>query len=344
MIRAPGVDRVVVYRLGSLGDTVVALPSLHAVERAFPDAERIMLTNIPVSSKAAPLEAILGGSGLVHRFIAYPVGTRSFGALAALRRTLLDVNARTLVYLTPSRGLKTAYRDLLYFRLCGFERIIGMPGTPALQRNERGVDGYEERESERLVRCIAEIGPVNLDDPDSWNLRLSKMELGAGTRLLEEAAGQPRIAINMGGKVLENDWGEPNWEALFAALGPSLSNHALVFVGGPEDAQRADRASRQWPGTAVNLCGKASPRVSAAAMTGARLFVGHDSGPLHLASCVAVPCVGLFGDHDRPRKYHPYGRAHHIIHEPRGVMKIQVSQVVDAVARKLADATTREPL
>ena len=34
------VERVVVYRLGSLGDTVVALPCLHAVADAVPEAER----------------------------------------------------------------------------------------------------------------------------------------------------------------------------------------------------------------------------------------------------------------------------------------------------------------
>ena len=44
--------RVLVYRLGSLGDMLVALPALHLVARAFPEAERRMLTNVPVSSKA----------------------------------------------------------------------------------------------------------------------------------------------------------------------------------------------------------------------------------------------------------------------------------------------------
>ena len=52
--------------------------------RTWPDAERIVLTNVPVSTKAAPLNAILGGSGLVHGSMAYPVGTRSLGALWAL--------------------------------------------------------------------------------------------------------------------------------------------------------------------------------------------------------------------------------------------------------------------
>ena len=47
--------KVLIYRLGSLGDTVVALPSLHLIARAFPDAERRVLTNFPVSGKEAPI-------------------------------------------------------------------------------------------------------------------------------------------------------------------------------------------------------------------------------------------------------------------------------------------------
>ena len=49
--RSRGIRRVLIYRMGSLGDTVVALPALHLVDRAFPLAERRMLTNFPVNAK-----------------------------------------------------------------------------------------------------------------------------------------------------------------------------------------------------------------------------------------------------------------------------------------------------
>ncbi len=69
--------RVLVYRLGSLGDMLVALPALHLVARAFPEAERRMLTNVPVSAKAPAAAAILEGTGLVQGYMRYAVGTRS---------------------------------------------------------------------------------------------------------------------------------------------------------------------------------------------------------------------------------------------------------------------------
>src|ERR1700761_6377627 len=95
----PPIQRVLVYRLGSLGDTVVALPSLHLVARAFPDAERRLLTNVPVDVKAPPGAAVLGDSGLVSGYFHYAVGTRSLFGLAKLWWQLQRWRPDVLVYL-----------------------------------------------------------------------------------------------------------------------------------------------------------------------------------------------------------------------------------------------------
>lgn len=322
---------LVVYRLGSLGDTVVALPCFHAVARAFPGHRRVVLTNAPVNRKAAPLEAVLGGSGLVHDTIAYPVGLRSPAALWALARRLRALHAGTLVYLTPARGVGAAWRDWLFFRLCGFRHIVGAPLAGDLQRHRRGHDGRLERECERMARCLAALGPIDLDDPAAWDLRLRDEERDEARRLLAPAGGRPLLAINMGGKLAKNDWGAGRWQALAAALARSHGDHALLVVGGPEDAPRAADLAARWPSPVVDACGRASPRVSAAALSQARCFVGHDSGPLHLAASVGVACVGLYGDHHEPRKWHPRGPRHRILHDMRGVQAITVEQVVHAV-------------
>lgn len=332
--------RVVIYRLGSLGDTVVALPCLHKVAATFPDAERIVLTNVPVMAKAAPLNAILGGSGLIHGTIAYPVGTRSIGALWQLAKQLRALEADTLVYLTPPRGLKAAWRDRLYFALCGFGRIVGTPLSEDLQHNRIGPDGLVEPECERLARCIAPLGPVDLDDRASWDMHLTAEEKALGRAALAPIAGLPRIAINMGGKVVENDWGQANWLALIGKMRESCAGHALLIIGAQEDSPRAEAIAAEWGGPVLNACGQLAPRVSAAAMQGSRFFVGHDSGPLHLAAAMGVTCIGLFGDKNVPRKWHPHGRQHRIVHEMRGVQAITVDRVEAEVEAELRGPKT----
>jgi heptosyltransferase III len=63
---ATSTKRVLIYSLGSLGDTLIALPALHLVASAFPGAERRMLTSFPINVKAPPAAAILENSGFVH--------------------------------------------------------------------------------------------------------------------------------------------------------------------------------------------------------------------------------------------------------------------------------------
>src|SRR6185437_12381627 len=123
------VQRVLIYRLGSLGDTVVALPCLHHVARAYPDAERRLLTNIPVHSKAPAAFAVLEGSGLVHGYLRYPIATRNFAELIDLHRQIRAFRPQVLVYLAPRRKATDVLRDAAFFRLCGIPKIVGLPLT-----------------------------------------------------------------------------------------------------------------------------------------------------------------------------------------------------------------------
>ena len=99
------VKRVLIYRLGSLGDTTIALPALHLIARSFPAATRHLLTNIPVHAKAPAAAAILGGSGLVEGYIDYPVGTRSVVELAKIWLRIRSFRPDVLVYLSPPRAV-----------------------------------------------------------------------------------------------------------------------------------------------------------------------------------------------------------------------------------------------
>jgi heptosyltransferase III len=334
---------IVIYRLGSLGDTIVALPCFTAVTRLFPEAHKVLLTNKPVSTKAAPIESILGaGTGFFDISIAYPVGTRSPRALFALWKQLRAIGSDTLVYLTPPRGKAAHIRDYLFFKSAGFKTIIGLPMADDLAKCRIDADGVEEREAVRMTRCLAPVHTIDLADPAYWDLRLNAAETAAGRAITAPLQGGPYIAINMGGKAAEKDWGVDNWTTLITRLSDDFGNHGLLFVGAAEDGPRADALSNHWPGPIVNACGKLSPRESGAAMSGAIAFAGHDSGPLHLASAMNVPCVALFGDFNRPAKWHPFGAHHRIIHNMAGVKAITVPEVETALRDLLTTAKSQE--
>ncbi|MEZ2346359.1 glycosyltransferase family 9 protein [Terriglobus sp. RCC_193] len=306
--------------MGSLGDTLVALPSLHLVERAFPTAERRLLTNFPVSGKAPAAAAVLGESGLVHGYERYTVGMRSPLELLKLALRIRRFRPDTLVYLMSARGTVTAERDLRFFRsICGIRNIIGVPVTEDMQRCRVDAAGRLEPEASRLSRNIGALGEAYLNEPASWDMRLAEEEFAAADRLLQPVAHLPCIAVSVGTKVQAKDWGRDNWRALLSRVAELYPNHGLVLAGAPEESEASEFASDGWcsvagAGPVVNLCGKLSPRESAAAFSRCRVFLGHDSGPMHLAASVQTPCVAIFAARNKPRMWFPFGEGHRVIY------------------------------
>lgn len=313
------IQRVLLYRLGSLGDTLVALPAFHLVARAFPAAERRLLTNFPVNVKAPPAAAILEHTGLIDGFFRYVVGTRNPGELLSLWWQLIRWRPEALVYLGAPRGVKSAKRDALFFRLCGISTQIGVPLTEDMQRN-RPLGGPEDLEPEgsRLTRNLAELGPANLDDPASWDLHLTAAETARAREALSPAGDRSLIAVSVGTKVQAKDWGRENWRALLHQVAALYPSHALALCGAPEEAEASDFAAGGWSEIShtpvINLCGELSPRQSAAVFARADIFIGHDSGPMHLAAAVQTPCVAIFAARNIPRIWFPYGAEHRVLY------------------------------
>ncbi|MGI4852422.1 MAG: glycosyltransferase family 9 protein [Janthinobacterium lividum] len=314
-----GVKRVLVYRLGSLGDTLIALPSLHLVARSFPHAQRRLLTNFPVSSKAPAAKTVLGDSGLIDSYERYVVGTRNPLLLLALAWRIRRFRPEVLVYLVAARGVAVAERDARFFRvLCGIPRLIGVPLTEDMQCS-RSIEGLLEPEAERLARNINALGDAALDRAESWDMRLNPAERKRAVEALQAVAGHPLIAVSVGTKVQAKDWGRDNWHALLQRLAAAYPKYALVLMGAPEESAASEFAADGWrsaaaAGPLVNLCGTLSPRESAAALSHAAIFLGHDSGPMHMAASVGTACVAIFAARNLPRVWFPFGPQHRVLY------------------------------
>jgi ADP-heptose:LPS heptosyltransferase len=210
-----------------------------------------------------------------------------------------------------------------------------------------------EPESSRLARCCAEFVDIDIDIEDrrNWDLQLTSTEMAKADLVLAEFTAaldtRPFLVINMGGKAVEKDWGVANWEKLrvrllAGGLDPlDRRQWGLMVVGAAEDALRADAFLDGWSGPTMNACGRLSPRESGAAMRRAALFIGHDSGPLHLAAAVGLLSIGLFGNYNRPKLWHPLGAHVRIIHRMDGLEWITPDHILDQIT---AFGEIREPV
>ncbi|MEO7312944.1 MAG: glycosyltransferase family 9 protein [Chitinophagaceae bacterium] len=312
---APG-RNILIYRLGSLGDTVMALPCFHQVRNRFPDANITLLTNRPVMAKAAALEAVLGSGYFYDEVLHYPVGTRSPRLLMQLIKQIRSLNIDTVVNLTATRSSMSGKRDWLFFKAAGVKKFIGFVKPPKQAQLPVIVyNGLQKWEAKRLVEQIESLGPVSLEDDSNWDLKLTQGEKNNASSILDGVSpGRPILAIGTGTKAQANDWGTGNWLQLMQQLKNALPGWQLLVIGAPEEATMGDVYLKAWGDEGLNLCGKTSPRVSAAILDKTAIYIGHDSGPMHLAACMGTPCVGIFSGRNLPGRWFPRGTHNKIIY------------------------------
>jgi ADP-heptose:LPS heptosyltransferase len=320
-------DRILVYRCGSLGDTIVALPCFHLIRRTFPDAAIRVMTDTPNGRRALALEAILDGSGLVDEIVAHRRGLRHPLRLAALVREVRQWRPDAVVCLPAFPTRLKVVSDALFFRLCGVSKQIGVPWSRALRTHRfDSTHRLYESEASRLARCLAPLGTAAFDAAD-LSLNHTPEETQRAAEVLSQWSGRRAfIAICVGTKVLANDWGDANWRMVLRELGRIRPDIGLMMFGGGDDRARADRLLADWPGPRLNLCAEIEPRVSALLMRDALLYMGHDSGPMHLAASVGTPCVCVFSRHNLPGWWFPLGRGHQPLYPWRRDGKIKAEE------------------
>lgn len=310
----PTIRRVLIHRLGSLGDTVVALPCFHLLARAFPNAERRLLTNFPVHAKAPASAAVLGSSGLVHDYMRYSVGLRNPAGILRLAGQIRGFAPDLLVYMMHIRPRNAVRRDRLFFRFAGVSHMAGFAGEQEMKFRFDAGTGLYEGEAFRLARLLAPLGDADPANLANWDLRLSDEERAVARDALRELAERPLIVCGPGTKMPAKDWGQDNWQALLGRVSAKYPDHGLALVGAKEEVDVASHAARQWSGPWVNLCGRFVPRQTAAVIARAKIFLGPDSGSMHLAAAAGVPCVIAFSAASPAGIWFPRASKHQLIY------------------------------
>ena len=208
-----------------------------------------------------------------------------------------------------------------------------------------------ERRRSRIERNLDLVRALGLPDaplPDG-GLAIPETAVTAARAIAAPSVGEPpgAYAVIAPGVSRRQAYKKPP-AGLLAAAARTLSrrNVPAWIVFGPGEEQDAERVA-EASGGAARLAPPTDLPVLAALLRGARLFVGGDTGPLHLACAVGCPVLGLYGPTD-PCINAPWGVPHLALYPPRnayaGVKKrdrllgfdgLDASTVEDAVATLL---------
>lgn len=116
--------------------------------------------------------------------------------------------------------------------------------------------------------------------------------------------GAPLVAVHCGGHYfIRKRWPLANFIELAGWL-QTRTDRQVILVGGREDLENSLMIREAVPG-ALNTVGRFTLEETAVLLKKCRLFIGNDSGPLHLAAAVNTPTIGLFGP-TAPSQFYPY--------------------------------------
>jgi heptosyltransferase-3 len=351
--------RILVYRIGSIGDTIIALPSLWAIRRSFPGSHIALLGNAHEKESYVLARGVLPAEGLIDEWLTYPTGhgrTRpsmeTLGLLQRLRVGKYD----TLVYLAP-RGRKRTHvlRDLGFFYAAGVRHFIGHRGIDLLPARVFGEPQQVlEHEADHLLRRLALSGiDVPVAGEGRMDLGITAGEESWTDAWLAEQSGEALSLNRLVGISPGSNWQSKMWPGeRYARLGRRIIDELglmPLLLGGPEDIERNDELIGTW-GAGVNAAGLLSVRHAAAALARCRMYVGNDTGTMHMAAAVGTPCVVAFSAQDWPGRWYPYGAGHTILRravpcagcmlrdcdrELQCLNEIEVDDVFDACRRML---------
>jgi len=315
-------DRALVYRIGNLGDTLMALPALWAVRQYLTDHRITVLSERNFGGKFVTAREVLNGSGVCDEFLEYPVPSSLRGKLllpwrmAALILTLRLRRFRTLVYLAPTR--RTAWqiaRDQRFFQAAGIRNFIGLEGYVDVADLLGGPNApLPPLEADLLLNRLAASGvPVPAPGQGSMELGLGAEEGAQVSRWLAglpSDGGRPWISVGPGGNKPVTLWPVERYEAVVSCLIERFDVWPVIF-GGPQDRKAGDALTASW-GRGHNAAVALGVRPAMAAMKRCKMHLGNDTGTMHMAAAVGLPCVGVYASHE-PGFWHPYGASHRIL-------------------------------
>jgi heptosyltransferase I len=333
--------RFLLVRLGSMGDVIHALPAASALRDTFPEAR----IDWAIESRWARL---LEGNPDLNEVIS--VDRKSAGGITA---TVRQLRAAKYSCAIDFQGL---YKSALLAFASGAPRRIGFQSSYA--REGLASRFYTDRLNPRGAHKVEH----NLTLAEAAGARKSSPRFPLAVCAADEERAARELAahklgnffvLNPGGGWLSKCWPAERYGESHRDLAERYGWRGVVTFGpGEEDlARKVVETAGNPPPVAIAL--DLGPLM--ALMRRARLVISADTGPLHLASALGTPVVGLFGPTD-PSRNGPYSSGSSrdiVLRNPRdcettyrrgrayspAMLSITVQQVANAIACRWGTAS-----
>jgi heptosyltransferase-1 len=331
-------ERFLVLRMSALGDIVHTLPAVHALRKSFPGATIDWF----VDQKWMP---ILEGNPDASKVIA--MNRDSWANVIAAVRELRATRYEVAV------DFQSLYRSAILGWLSGAPQRTGFDSQYARERGAalfytQCVTPRRKHKVEHNLELVESLGARTSEA--RFPLPANPQAQEEVERILRANGAGEYFVLSPGGGWRSKCWPAERYGALHHALVERYGWRGVISFGPGE--QGLAEIVRREAGSPEPLIEQFNLRQLAPLLRSAKFLVAADTGPLHVASALGTPVVGLYGPTD-PARNGPYSPRDVVVRKAapeettyrrgkfpsRAMLAITVADVLDAVERRLRNET-----
>lgn len=354
----PQIGRILIVRLSAMGDVIHTIPAVEALRAAFPEAmigwlieERwAELLCAPETARRGPRSAQRPLVDWVHtvNLRGWKKCLWSLPTVQQIARVWNDVR-ETRYHLAVD--LQGAIRSAILAGWSGTSAVWGAAEpreSPASLWYTHPVITRGAHVIEQNLSVTEAIAGRHMEMPQAQLPRDLRAEERV-QELLRKAAIREFAILNPGA-----GWGAKRWPPeRYGSVAGALHDFGICSVVnyGPDEEELGHAVETASAGAATPL--KCSLSELIALTRRAKLFIGGDTGPMHLAAALQIPVVAIFGPTD-PERNGPYGTRNIVLRSPssvtsharhwqpeEGLLEISVDAVAEAARQLLTESAER---
>ena len=302
--------KILIYSSGGLGDILVRIPHFKAIRNYYSNDFISLLTNTPYTENSIKDYISIFPNNLIDEVICYDPGKNKFiNFFKLLRRVYLN-KPEIIINLVIRKSYFQILRDRVFFSIFIPNKKIGFKYLKIIKTVENNNLMYENI-SVKVARLLDDKFKIDLEKAENWTIN-NEFE---STQSLGFGYNQKYIVISVGGKYDTQQWGDENWKLLLNKLAENYNTLNFVFIGSKDEGLRVNNIIPiKFLSRFHNLCGVTTPKNGANIIRNSILFLGQDSGPMHLSASVNHDSILIHSARTLPGEWFPLNGNNYIFY------------------------------